>query len=75
MTVSSCSLVKPFIKIPVLEMPAYDVLKPGAEVDILTINEDGTVLVTGEFMVWVTMLKQEIERLRDKVGEDWDDKK
>ena len=52
-------------------MPVYDVLKPGVEVDILAIYEDGTVLVTTEFMTWVKMLRQEIERLRDKVGEDW----
>lgn len=66
MAASSCWLVKPSV-----EMPVYDVLKPGLEVDILKINEDGTVLVTGEFIVWVKMLRQEIERLRDKVGEDW----
>jgi len=52
-------------------MPVYDVLKPGPEVDIIAVNEDETVLVSGEFMVWVKMLQQEIKRLRDKVGEDW----
>ena len=65
---NSCNLLKP----PV-EMPVYDVLKPGTEVDILKINEDGTVLVTGEFMEWVVMLKQEIRRLREKSGEAWDE--
>ncbi len=63
---NSCWLVRPSV-----EMPVYDVLKPGVEVDILAIYEDGTVLVTTEFMTWVKMLTQEIERLRDKVGEDW----
>jgi len=52
-------------------MPVYDVLKPGPEVDILAINEDGTVLVTGEYIVWNKLLCQEIKRLRDKLGEDW----
>lgn len=52
-------------------MPVYDVLKPGLEVDIIAINEDGTVLVTGEYIVWNKMLQQEVKRLRDKVGEDW----
>lgn len=63
---NSCWLVKPSV-----EMPVYDVLKPGPEVDIIAVNEDETVLVSGEFMVWVKMLQQEIKRLRDKVGEDW----
>ena len=66
LTASSCWLFKPSV-----EMPVYDVLKPSAEVDIIAINEDGTILVTGEFMVWVKMLQQEVKRLRDKVGEDW----
>jgi len=66
LTGNSCWVFKPSV-----EMPVYDVLKPGAEVDILAINEDGTVLVTGEFMVWTKLLQQEIKRLRDKVGESW----
>ena len=56
---------------PGVEVPVYDVLKPSSEVDILKINDDGTVLVTSEFIVWNKMLQQEIKRLRDKVGEDW----
>lgn len=52
-------------------MPGHDVLKPGPEVQILKINLDGTVLVSGEFMVWVKELRQEINRLRSKAGEIW----
>lgn len=63
---NSCSILRPSV-----EMPVYDVLKPGPDVDIIKINDDETVLVTGEFIVWVKMLRQEIERLREKVGEDW----
>ena len=66
LTANSCWLVKPSV-----EMPVYDVLKPGPEVDIIAINEDKTVLVTDEFIVWVKMLQQEIKRLREKVKEDW----
>ena len=82
LTGNSCWVFKPS-----LEMPVYDVLKPGPEVDIVgyTIagqkmikenkeigeTRDGDVIVTGEFMVWIKLLEQEIERLRDKVGEDW----
>ena len=65
-SLNSCWLFKPSVEVPV-----YDVLKPSAEVDILKVNEDETVLVTGEFIVWVKMLQQEVKRLRDKVGEDW----
>lgn len=52
-------------------MPEKDVLKPGPEVQILKINLDETVLVNGEFMVWVKELRQEIKRLRSKAGEIW----
>jgi hypothetical protein len=34
-------------------------------------TREGDVIVTGEFMVWVEMLQQEIERLRKKTGEVW----
>lgn len=82
LTGNSCWLFKPEVEVPV-----YDVLKPGAEVDIVgyTIagqkmigkdkeivdTKDGDVIVTGEYMVWTKLLFQEVERLRDKVGEDW----
>jgi len=82
LSIASCSLFRPS-----LPQPVYDVLKPGPKVDIIgftvagqkmTIEEgetgetrDGDVIVTGEFMVWVEMLQQEIDRLRNKVGEDW----
>jgi len=72
---------------PSIPQPVYDVLKPGSEVDIIgftvagqkmTIEEgetgktrEGDVIVTDEFMVWVEMLMQEIERLRNKTGESW----
>ena len=65
----------------------FDVLRPGPEVQIIgftvtgqkmTIEEgelgetkDGDVIVSGEFMVWVKMLQQEIKRLRRKTGETW----
>jgi len=52
-------------------MPVYDVLKPSEAVKIIAINEDETVVVSGEFIVWVQALKQEIERLREKTGEIW----
>jgi len=71
LTVNSCSFIKPLLEIPEMGIPLFDVLKPGVEVDILKINEDGTVVVTAEFMVWVVELKQEIQRLRDKVEEEW----
>jgi len=67
--------------------PVYDVLKPGPGVDIIgftvagqkmTIGDgemgetgEGDVIVTGEFMVWVEMLQQEITRLRNKTSENW----
>ena len=66
LTANSCWLIKSSIG-----LPAYDVMKPGPEVGIIAINKDSTVVVTSEFMVWVTMLKQEVERLRAKIGEDW----
>lgn len=66
MATSNCWLFQPSVP-----MPVYDVLKPGPEVQILAINDDGTVLVSGEFMAWVKMLRQEIERLREKKGEIW----
>ncbi len=82
LNIASCSLFSPSVP-----QPVYDVLKPGLGVDIIgftvagqkmTIEEgktgetrEGDVIVTGEFMVWVEMLQQEIDRLRNKVGEDW----
>ena len=82
LSIASCSLFRPSIP-----QPVYDVLKPGSEVDIIgftvagqkmTIEEgetgktrEGDVIVTDEFMVWVEMLMQEIERLRNKTGESW----
>lgn len=63
---SSCYLLK-----PIQPMPVYDVLKPSLEVDILKVNDDGTVVVSGEFIVWVKMLEHEIKRLREKTGEIW----
>ncbi|MBA7712435.1 hypothetical protein ES703_121409 [subsurface metagenome] len=72
---------------PSLPQPDYDVLRPGPEVQIIgftvagqkmTIEEgetgetrEGDVIVTGEFMVWVEMLQQEITRLRNKTSENW----
>ena len=73
LTVSSCSFIKPLLETPEMGIPLSDVLRPGVEIDVLKINEDGTVVVTAEFMVWVIELKQEIERLRLKLGEEWDD--
>ena len=66
LALSSCYLLKP--QVP---MPVYDVLKPSEAVKIIAINEDETVVVSGEFIVWVQALKQEIERLREKTGEIW----
>lgn len=79
---ASCSILRPSPPLPV-----FDVLKPGPEADIVGftvagqkmikenkeegITKDGDVIVTGEFMVWVKMLQQEIERLREKAGETW----
>ena len=65
---NSCNL----FTIPAL-MPSHDVLKPGPEVQILKINLDETVLVSGEFMVWVKELRQEVKRLREKTGEIWNE--
>ena len=66
-TISNCTL---FTSPPAL-MPGHDVLKPGPEVQILKINLDGSILVSEDFMVWVKELRQEIRRLRSKVGEVW----
>ena len=66
-TTNGCDLFRS----PPALMPAHDVLKPGPDVQILKINLDGTILVSGEFMVWVKELRQEISRLRGKVGEIW----
>lgn len=63
---NSCWLIK-----PQEPMPVYDVLLPSPDVQIITINEDGSVLVSAEFMTWVQALKQEIKRLREKTGELW----
>ena len=71
LTASSCSLIDQLV--PPVERPEFDVLEPGEGVDIVKINEDGTVVVTADFIVWVVKLKQEIKRLRLKVGEEWDD--
>ena len=65
---SSCSLIRPQEPIPV-----YDVLLPSEAVQIIAINEDGTVLVSVEFMTWVKALKQEIIRLREKTGEFYEE--
>ena len=73
LTVSSCSLIDQLL--PPIERPEFNVLEPGEEVDIVKINEDGTVVVTADFIVWVVKLKQEIEWLRLKLGEEWDDQK
>ncbi len=62
--VNSCGLIR-----PLEPMPVYDILLPSEAVQIIAINEDGTVLVSGEFMTWVKALKQEIIRLREKTGE------
>ncbi|GAG89446.1 unnamed protein product [marine sediment metagenome] len=69
LTASSCSLIDRLI-LPV-ERPEFDVLEPKEGIDIVKINEDGTVVVTADFIVWVVKLKQEIERLREKLGEEW----
>jgi len=82
LSIASCSLFSPSVP-----QPVYDVLRPGLGVDIIgftvagqkmTIGDgetgetrEGDVIVTGEFMVWVEMLQQEIDRLRNKAGEDW----
>ncbi len=82
LSIASCSLFSPSVP-----QPVYDVLRPGLGVDIIgftvagqkmTIGDgetgetrEGDVIVTGEFMVWVEMLQQEIERLRKKTGEVW----
>lgn len=74
LTASNCSLINKLA--PIVEESVIDVLKPDEEINILKINEDGTVLVTAEFMEWVIKLKQEILRLRDLI-KDWlkEDKK
>lgn len=80
---ASCSIFRPAPRLPV-----FDVLKPGPEADIVGftvagqeflkqegekgLTEEGDVIVTAEFMVWVKMLRQEIERLREKAGEAWE---
>lgn len=69
LTASSCSLINQLV--PPVERPEFDVLEPGPEVDIVKINEDGTIVVTADFMVWVVKLKHEIKRLREKIGEEW----
>lgn len=82
LAVSNCSLLR-----PTLPQPVFDVLKPGPEVQIIGFTvagqkmiaeegktgetKDGDVIVSGEFMVWVKMLQQEIKRLRRKAGESW----
>ncbi len=82
LAVSNCSLFR-----PTLPQPVYDVLRPGPEVQIIGFTvagqemiaeegetgetKDGDVIVTGEFMVWVKMLQQEIKRLRKKTSETW----
>lgn len=79
---SNCSLLR-----PTLPQPVFDVLRPGPEVQIIGFTvagqkmiveegetgetKDGDVIVSGEFMVWVKMLQQEIKRLRKKTGEVW----
>lgn len=82
LAVSNCSLLR-----PTLPQPVFDVLRPGPEVQIIGFTvagqkmtaeegetgetKDGDVIVSGEFMVWVKMLQQEIKRLRRKTGETW----
>lgn len=82
LSIASCSLFSPSVP-----QPVYDVLNPGPEVDIIGFTvagqkmiieggeagetREGDVIVTGEFMVWVKMLQQEIKRLRRKTGEVW----
>jgi len=82
LAVSSCSLFG-----PTLSQPVFDVLKPGPEVQIIGYTvakqkmiaeegeigetKDGDVIVSGDFMLWVKMLQQEIKRLRKKTGEVW----
>jgi len=47
--------------------PAKDVLKPGPEVKIIAITQDGNIIVNDAFMLWVEDLKSEIRRLRREV--------
>lgn len=50
--------------------PSYDVLNPGPEVrkNPLGFTEDGNVIVNEAFMIWVYELKEEVKRLRKKLG-------
>ncbi len=82
LAVSNCSLFRPSVP-----QPVFDVLRPGPEVQIVGFTvagqemiaeegetgetREGDVIVSGEFMVWVKMLQQEIKRLRNKTGESW----
>ena len=68
LTASSCWALR-----PQEPMPVYDVLLPSEAVQIIAINEDGTVLVSAEFMTWVKALKQEIIRLRERTGEIYEE--
>jgi len=79
---SDCGLFRPTVP-----QPAFDVLKPGPGVQIMGFTaagqkmfteegkigetRDGDVIVSGEFMEWVVLLKQEIRRLRRTAGETW----
>ena len=55
---SSCSRYDPNL------YPGYDVLRPSATVEIIAFTEDGNVIVSPDFMLWVDDLKAEISRLR-----------
>ena len=44
-----------------------DVLYPRPDVKVLGVTEDGNVIVTEAFILWVDALKQEIVRLREEI--------
>ena len=47
--------------------PINDVLYPGPDVKILGITDDGNIIVSEAFILWVDALKQEIVRLREEI--------
>ena len=57
LSVNSCSQYDPAL------YPVTDVLVPGGEVEIVGF-QDGNVIVTPEYIIWVEDLKIEIIRLR-----------
>ena len=62
LSLNSCSQYNPAL------YPAQDVLIPSPDVDIVGF-QNGNVIVTAEYIIWVENLKSEIVRLRKLLEE------